>query len=167
MSTCFISKIIADYAFFLGRRSILCLAGIRMSWGTMDSLREPLGYPIRTDVSALRRDVASLCVMAPGEGRYSHHCQPVVRGCWLVTCTAVTSIEAGFTVVIKSRRNQICLFCHSHSNSASSEGMGLKGCSVSRKEWEGKNVNKNRPYCQSMSDDFGYPVLKVSKHIRL
>lgn len=28
-------------------------------------------------------------------------------------------------------------------------------------------MNKNRPRCQSVSDDFGYPVLKVSKHIEL
>lgn len=67
----------------------------------------------------------------------------------------------------KSRRNQICLCCHSHFSSACSEGMGLKGCSGSWKEGEETNVNKNRLHCQSVSDVFGYPVLKVSKHIKV
>lgn len=66
----------------------------------------------------------------------------------------------------KSRRNQICLCCHSHFSSASPEGMGLKGCSVSRKGGEETNVNKNRSHSQSVSDDFGYPVRKVSKHLK-
>jgi len=59
------------------------------------------------------------------------------------------------------------LHCHSHFNSASSEGMGLKGCSVSRKGGEEIDVNKNRLRCQSVSDDFGYPVVKVSTRIEL
>lgn len=109
----------------------------------MGSLREPLGCPIRADV----RDVASL-------GHFHSICIGGSRFyCRYKVCAG------------RSRRNQICLCCHSHFNSASSEGMGPKGCSVSRKGGEETNVNKNRPRCQSVSDDFGYPVLKVSKHI--
>lgn len=67
----------------------------------------------------------------------------------------------------KSRRTQICLCCHSHFSSACSEGMELKGCSGSWKGGEETNVNRNRLRCQSVSDVFGYPLMKVSKHLKV
>lgn len=139
----------------------------------MDSLRASLGYPIRADISAACRAMASLRVpwlqgrqvqpplpasacsnadlSAPA--RELHQRNRVLNHC---------KVCAG-----KSGRNQICLCCHSHFSSACSEGMGLKGCSGSWKGGEETNVNKNRLCCQSVSDVFGYPVLKVSKHIKV
>lgn len=172
MSPLLICKRIAADAFF-GRGSIKCLAGIRTSQEAMDSLREPLGYLIRADVHALcRHGLARHCV-APGEGRYSHHCWPTHAGMLAFghlhsSCIGGSRFYCRYKVCAgKSRRNQICLRCHSHFSSASSEGMGLIGCSISRKGGEETNVNKNRLRCQSVSDRFGYPVLKVSKHIEL
>lgn len=139
----------------------------------MDSLRPSLGYPIRADISAPCRDMALLSVLwirgrqvqspllasacrnadlsAPAQEL--HQWKRVLNHC---------KVCAG-----KSRRNQICLCCHSHFSSARSEGMGLKGCSGSWKGGEETSVNRNRLLCQSVSDVFDYPVMKVSKHLKV
>lgn len=139
----------------------------------MDSLRAPLSYPIRADISAPCRDTALLSVPWL-QGRQVQP-PPPASACKNVDLSAPARVLHQWKRILnhcrvcagKSRRNQICLCCHSHFSSAYSEGMGLKGCSGSRKGGEETNVNKNRLRCQSVSDVFCYPVLKVSKHIKV